>query len=266
MLPESSASSPDTRSLTSSSSRFSSSAPSVINLRGIVRRFGGNAVLTGIDLTVARGELFGLLGPSGSGKTTLVKLMTGIDRADEGTVELLGFRMPKLAAFPRFGYMAQADALYNELTAYENLTFFASLYGLSAHHTRLRIERTAEIVQLDAHLKKPVRTYSGGMKRRLSLAIAMLHEPELLILDEPTVGIDPVLRQSIWRELSALREGGTTIVLTTHVMDEAAKCSRLGLLKDGRLAAADTPQAIMQAAGCDNIEDAYIALGGGASV
>lgn len=241
----------------------SASAVPVIDVQGVSRRFGSHTVLDDISLQVARGELFGLLGPSGSGKTTLVKLMTGIDKADGGTVRMLGERMPKLAMLQRFGYMAQSDALYNELTAKENLTFFASLYGLKGERLRSRMQASMAVVHLEDHMNKTVSAYSGGMKRRLSLAIALLHEPELLVLDEPTVGIDPVLRQSIWQELGELRKGGTTIILTTHVMDEAEKCDRLGLIRDGKLTAAGSPEAIKRQGRAATIEEAFITLGGG---
>lgn len=240
----------------------SSHSPAV-DLRDLTRTFGNRPVLNGITMHVERGELFGLLGPSGSGKTTLVKLITGIDKADAGTVRLLGEPMPKLQMLQRLGYMAQSDALYNELTAKENLLFFASLFGLSGARRNERIQAAMAVVDLLDHLNKPVAAYSGGMKRRLSLAIALLHEPELLVLDEPTVGIDPVLRQSIWRELLALRERGTTIILTTHVMDEADKCDRIALIREGRLTAVDSPAALKEKSGTTNIEDAFIALGGG---
>lgn len=235
----------------------------VIDALGVSRRFGNRTVLDDVSLQVARGELFGLLGPSGSGKTTLIKLLTGIDAADGGTVRMLGEKLPKLAMMKRFGYMAQSDALYNELTARENLSFFASLYGLSGAKAKTRIQSVTALVALEDRLDNRVAAYSGGMKRRLSLAIAMLHEPELLVLDEPTVGIDPVLRQSIWHELGELRRGGTTIVLTTHVMDEAEKCDRLGLIRDGRVTAIGTPDEIKGRCHAATLEEAFIALGGG---
>ncbi|CAH1210112.1 putative multidrug ABC transporter ATP-binding protein YbhF [Paenibacillus plantiphilus] len=242
---------------------LSTSSQTVIALKGIVRQFGSRIVLDNITLNIERGELFGLLGPSGSGKTTMVKLITGIDSADSGTVHMLGQRMPKLSMLQRFGYMSQSDALYNDLTAKQNLAFFAALYGLNGKQASERINHAMAIVRLLPDLDKPVAAYSGGMKRRLSLAIALLHEPELLVLDEPTVGIDPVLRQSIWKELGAMRERGTTILLTTHVMDEAEKCDRLALIRGGKLTAVDTPEALKVSSGSGTIEEAFIKLGGG---
>ncbi|WP_308639006.1 ABC transporter ATP-binding protein [Paenibacillus silvisoli] len=245
------------------SSTHSASTEPVIDVRSVTRRFGSKTVLDGISLQVGRGELFGLLGPSGSGKTTLIKLITGIDKADNGSVFMMGVQMPKLAMLQRFGYMAQSDALYNELTAKENLTFFGSLFGLKGQHLTKRIDAAMSIVNLQDDLNKTVAAYSGGMKRRLSLALSLLHEPELLVLDEPTVGIDPVLRQSIWKELGEMRKRGTTIVLTTHVMDEADKCDRLGMIRDGKLTAIGSPEAIKASSGSSSIEEAFIAYGGG---
>ncbi|GLX68343.1 ABC transporter ATP-binding protein [Paenibacillus glycanilyticus] len=233
-----------------------------VDVSRIVRRFGDRTVLDDITLTVPRGELFGLLGPSGSGKTTMIKLITGIDKADSGKVELFGELMPQLKMLQTFGYMAQSDALYQELTGKENMAFYGSLYGLSGKSLASRIQSAASLVNLTDHLNKQTSAYSGGMKRRLSLAIALLHEPQLLVLDEPTVGIDPVLRKAIWNELTALTQQGVTIIVTTHVMDEAEKCDRLGLIRDGKLIAVDTPQAIIDMAGVQTIEEAFITLGG----
>ncbi|HTG68124.1 MAG TPA: ABC transporter ATP-binding protein [Candidatus Udaeobacter sp.] len=232
-----------------------------VEVKGIARTLGGRAVLENITLSIPRGELFGLLGPSGSGKTTLIKLMTGIDRADTGTVSMLGEPIPQLKMLKAFGYMAQSDALYNELTGKQNLAFFGAMFGLKGAVLQARIQAVSKLVALTDHLNKQAAAYSGGMKRRLSLAIALLHEPQLLVLDEPTVGIDPVLRQSIWNELSALSKQGVTIIVTTHVMDEAEKCDRLGLIRGGKLIALDAPQAIIAQAGCSTIEEAFIALG-----
>ncbi|MEC2345714.1 ABC transporter ATP-binding protein [Paenibacillus barengoltzii] len=233
-----------------------------IRTQGVTRKFHDKEVLHGISLEVRHNEIFGLLGPSGSGKTTLVKMIAGIDEATSGEVEVLGIRMPKLSMMNRIGYMAQSDAMYNELTAKENLEFFGALFGLKGATMKRRIEEVMALVNLTDHLKRPVNAYSGGMKRRLSLAIALMHEPEVLILDEPTVGIDPVLRKSIWDEFEDLSQKGTTILVTTHVMDEADKCHRLGMVRDGHLIAVGTPEALKQETGSATIEEAFLHYGG----
>ena len=175
-----------------------------IQVQGVSKQFGEKMVLKDITLAVPSAQIFGLLGPSGSGKTTLVRMIAGIDAPTSGQVHVLGQKMPQLAMLSQIGYMAQSDALYTELTAQENLAFFAALYGLKGAKCKQRIQAVMELVDLSDHLKKQVSNYSGGMKRRLSLAISLLHEPSILILDEPTVGIDPVLRKSIWQKLTNL--------------------------------------------------------------
>ncbi|RTE03582.1 ABC transporter ATP-binding protein [Paenibacillus whitsoniae] len=236
--------------------------PPLIQVQDVSKQFGDKVVLEHITLTLPSAQIFGLLGPSGSGKTTLVRMIAGIDAPTSGSVDVLGQRMPQLAMLSRIGYMAQSDALYAELTAQENLEFFASLYGLSGAKRKQRIQDVMELVDLSAHVKKQIHHFSGGMKRRLSLAISLLHEPQLLILDEPTVGIDPVLRKSIWEELTHLSKQGTAIVVTTHVMDEAEKCDVLGMIRGGRLTAVGTPTELKQATGSATIEEAFLSYGG----
>jgi ABC-2 type transport system ATP-binding protein len=233
-----------------------------IQARDVFRKFDDKEVIHGISLNVSKSEIFGLLGPSGSGKTTFVKMIAGIDEATSGQIEVLGTLMPKLVMMNRIGYMAQSDAMYAELTAKENLEFFGSLFGLRGEKLRKRMKEVMELVNLTDHLKRSVGTYSGGMKRRLSLAIALMHEPEVLILDEPTVGIDPVLRKSIWDEFHNLSSNGTTILLTTHVMDEADKCHRLGMVRDGSLIAVGTPETLKKETGSGNLEEAFLFYGG----
>lgn len=235
---------------------------SVIRATNVGKQLGKKTVLEHISLEIQSAETFGLLGPSGSGKTTLVKLLIGIDEATSGKIEVFDTVMPNLAMLSQIGYMAQSDALYTELSALENLEFYAALYGLKGARQKQRISAVMEVVSLEQHLHKRVAQYSGGMKRRLSLAIALLHEPPLLVLDEPTVGIDPLLRQAIWTELKALNAIGTTIIMTTHVMDEAEKCDRLGMIRDGHLIAVDTPDVLIQQAGKSSIEEAFIHYGG----
>jgi len=238
-----------------------SGKPACIVLENINQRFGDKQVLYDINLAVPYGGIFGLLGPSGCGKTTSVKIMAGILEATSGSVHVLGDPMPKLALMNRIGYMAQSDALYSLLTAEENLAFFSALYGMKMKKVRERIQEVMVLVNLTEHRTKAVMAYSGGMKRRLSLAMALLHEPEILILDEPTVGIDPVLRKSIWEALYTMAEQGMTIVVTTHVMDEAEKCHRLAMLRDGRLIAQGTPVQLQQSSGAANLEEAFIYYG-----
>ena len=238
--------------------------PDCIVLEGINHSFGDKQVLYDINLTVPHGLIYGLLGPSGCGKTTTVKIMAGILEASSGSVRVLGEAMPKLSLMNRLGYMAQSDALYNLLTAEENLAFFSGLYGMKNKKTKERILEVMALVNLSGDRTKVVAAYSGGMKRRLSLAMALLHEPELLILDEPTVGIDPLLRKNIWDALNAMTDQGITIIVTTHVMDEAEKCHELAMLRDGRLIAGGTPLQLRQNIGASTIEEAFIHYGSGA--
>jgi ABC-2 type transport system ATP-binding protein len=235
---------------------------SVIRVNHLVQRYGKRTVLHDVSFDVKRGEIIGLLGPSGSGKTTIVKAIAGQGGITDGHVEVLGERMPSLSAIAKIGYMAQADALYQDLTGYENLQFFAELYGIPRRRRKTYMQEVIELVQLQDAIKRPVHTYSGGMKRRLSLAIALQHQPEILILDEPTVGIDPVLRKSFWNEFRKLKEMGVSILITTHVMDEAMHCDRLGMVRNGRLIALGTPEELTTQIGLSSLEEAFLHFGG----
>ena len=224
--------------------------------------FGKKQVLCDISISMPTGKILGLLGPSGSGKTTLIKMIAGIDVATKGEVFLLGEKMPQLKMLEKIGYMAQSDALYGELTGWENMEFFASMYKMSKEHQKKRIAEVMKLVDLTDHLKKQVKAYSGGMKRRLSLAIALIHEPSVLILDEPTIGIDPVLRRTVWAELYDLRAAGISIIVTTHVMDEVEKCDFIGMIREGRLIAMGTPEELKKATDTNSIEEAFLFYGG----
>lgn len=233
-----------------------------IKIEHVNKSFGKKQVLFDINLDIPYFQILALLGPSGSGKSTLVKMIAGIDSPTNGTVNLLDTTMPNLSIMHKIGYMAQSDALYSELTAEENIKFFSSMYKISKSKQKQRITEVMELVDLSEHLKKKVKQYSGGMKRRLSLAIALVHEPPILILDEPTVGIDPVLRKSIWAELYKLKDNGTTIIITTHVMDEVEKCDNIGMIRDGKLIAVGSPKDIKQTSNSNTIEDAFLYYGG----
>jgi ABC-2 type transport system ATP-binding protein len=230
----------------------------LVRVDRVSRSFGEHRVLRDISLEVAPGAIVGLLGPSGSGKTTLVRMVAGSDRPDGGAVEVAGTPMPSLVVLPQIGYMAQSDALYGELTARQNLEFFGALYLLAGEALRARIDEAAGLVDLRRDLDRQVQLFSGGMKRRLSLACALLHRPKVLILDEPTVGIDPVLRIAIWDELRALARSGTAILVTTHVMDEVERCDAVVMIRDGGVIAADAPSALKARFAVDTIEEVFL--------
>lgn len=235
--------------------------PAII-VQNVSKRFGKKEVLKDVQLTVEPGEIYGLIGPSGSGKTTLVKLIVGMDRPTKGSIHVLGRPVPDLQLLQKIGYMAQADALYNDLTAAENLRFFAALFQLNKAEQKERIAYAADLVNLSEELGKKVENFSGGMKRRLSLAIALLQDPQILVLDEPTVGIDPELRLSIWQELYRLKSAGKTILVTTHVMDEAEKCDRLAMIRDGRLITSGSPAELKRKFGISSLEEVFLKAGG----
>ena len=194
----------------------------------------------------------------------MVKLIAGADQSDDGEVKILGDAAPSLHLLPQIGYMAQSDALYMEISARDNMLFFGSLYGLSPNQLNERIDWAAELVKLAQDLDRPVQNFSGGMKRRLSLAIALLHEPKVLLLDEPTVGIDPILRHQIWEELNRYANLGTAILLTTHVMDEAEKAHRVCMMREGQVIADGTPKALMSKTKSLSLERAFLHYGGAA--
>ena len=230
----------------------------LINIEKLSKSFGEQKVLDKIDFKLESGEIVGLIGPSGSGKSTLIKTMLGMEKADEGEALVLDYKMPKREILSNIGYMAQSDALYEMLTGYENLDFFGKMKGVPSDKLKKEIEYIAEIVDLTDDLKKLVSKYSGGMKRRLSLAIALIGSPELLILDEPTVGIDPSLRKNIWKELFKQRDNGVGILVTTHVMDEAELTDKVGLLLNGNIIAFDTPQQLKVKNKVKTIEEVFL--------
>ena len=236
--------------------------PNCIVVSNVNKFFGKKHVLKDINLSIPFGHIYGLLGPSGCGKTTIVKIIAGILEATSGETYVLGQAMPKLSLMNKVGYMAQSDALYGSLSAEENLKFFGSIYGMSKAEIKKKTAEVMELVNLTEHLHKPVQAFSGGMKRRLSLAMAIMHNPPVLVLDEPTVGIDPLLRKNIWEELNKLAAQGVTILVTTHVMDEADKCHNLAMMRDGRLIAKGTSQELQERIGAHSIEEAFIYYGG----
>ncbi|MCI2256793.1 ABC transporter ATP-binding protein [Domibacillus sp. PGB-M46] len=228
----------------------------MIVVQGYSQSYGKKDVLQEVDFSIERGEMVGLIGPSGSGKTTLIKSLIGMQIPTKGTVHVFNEQQPTLKVSKQIGYMAQSDALYNDLTPRGNLKYFGKLYGLRKKKLAERIEYVLDFVDLARDADRPIHSFSGGMKRRLSLAIALIHEPQILLLDEPTVGIDPKLKRTFWEEFEALRSKGVTIVVTTHIMDEAERCDRLLLIQDGRLIDAGTPQELTNRFG--SIENVFI--------
>jgi len=233
-------------------------AQAIIDLAHLAKKFGNQTVLKDINLTVNQGEIVGLIGPSGAGKSTVIKVTLGMEVASGGSAKVFETKMPNRLLLGRIGYMAQTDALYTDLTGKENLTFFGEMKGISKKDMAAEVKHVSEVVNLTADLSKRVSGYSGGMMRRLSLAIALLGNPELLILDEPTVGIDPALRRQIWAELKSIRDEGRSILITTHVMDEAELTDRVALLLDGEVMAFDQPAVLKKQYEVDTIEDVFL--------
>ncbi len=230
----------------------------IIDLQHLAKKFGNQTVLKDINLTVNPGEIVGLIGPSGAGKSTVIKVTLGMEVASGGSAKVFDTTMPNRELLGRIGYMAQTDALYDALSGRENLKFYGLMKGIAKQDIKSEVDYVAKVVDLTKDLDKRVAGYSGGMMRRLSLAIALMGKPDLLILDEPTVGIDPALRRQIWAELGRIRDEGRSILITTHVMDEAELCGRVALLLDGKVMAFDAPTALEQQYQVATIEDVFL--------
>jgi ABC-2 type transport system ATP-binding protein len=227
-----------------------------VTVRDLVVHRGGRPVLHGLSSAVAPGQVTGLLGPSGSGKTTLIRAIVGVQKVRSGEVTVLGEPAGAATLRARVGYVTQAPSVYEDLTVRENVRYFASLYGMSA--------READAALADVGLRDAagqlVRDLSGGQQGRASLACALVSAPEVLLLDEPTVGLDPVLRVELWDRFHALADAGTTLLVSSHVMDEAARCDRLLLLREGALLADSTPEQLRTRSGTDDLEEAFLRL------
>jgi ABC-2 type transport system ATP-binding protein len=228
----------------------------MIEVTDLVVDRGKRTVLNGLSCSVPAGSVTGLLGPSGSGKTTLMRAIVGVQIVRSGTVTVLGLPAGSAALRHKIGYLTQAPSVYNDLTVRENARYFASLYGLDAAHA----DRIVADVGLADAAGQLVADLSGGQSSRASLACALVGKPEVLVLDEPTVGQDPVLREELWTQFRALAAAGTTVLVSSHVMDEANRCDRLLLIRQGELIADDTPAAVKASAGTADLNQAFLTL------
>jgi ABC-2 type transport system ATP-binding protein len=227
-----------------------------VEIRGLRVVRGGRAVLDGIDAGIAAGSVTGLLGPSGCGKSTLMRTIVGVQKTAGGAVYVLGQPAGHAALRDRVGYMTQAPSVYGDLSVAENLRYFSAVLGTS----RDDADRVIGQVGLGGREHDVVARLSGGQRARVSLAAALLGAPELLVLDEPTVGLDPVLRRELWDLFHELAAAGVTLLISSHVMDEASRCRQLLLMRDGAIIADDTPEALLQRTGARDIEEAFLAL------
>ncbi len=228
-----------------------------IKLRALCKAFGTLQAVDHLTLSVEQGEVFGLLGPNGSGKTTTINLISGLAAPTGGEVQVMGYEMPRHARTIRqiLGTVPQETALYEELSAWDNLDFHADLFGVARQGKKERIRQMLDLVQLQERRGSRVSTFSGGMKRRLALARALLHDPQLLYLDEPTLGVDVQSRRAIWDYILSLREQGKTVLITTNYLEEAqALCERIAILDHGKLIAVDTPAHLKQTYGGSVVE------------
>jgi ABC-2 type transport system ATP-binding protein len=230
----------------------------VVEVVGVEFSYGDIRALDGLSLSVPRGVSFGLLGPNGAGKTTLIRLLVGLLRPRRGTVRVLG-EAPSPRVSGRIGYMPQLPALYGDLSVAQNVDFFARMYGLKDGRQE-RMEEVLRLVELWERRRSSVLHLSGGMRQRLSLACALVHHPPLLILDEPTVGLDPELRATFWEHFRELTTKGTTIIISSHTMDDAAHCGELAFLRAGRVIAHGGPAQLRQATGREEatLEEAFL--------
>jgi ABC-2 type transport system ATP-binding protein len=243
--------------MNSSADEFSHEARNAaISIRDLFVRRGGKLILPGVSLLVPPGKVTGLLGPSGSGKTTLMRAIVGVQIVERGQVTVLGQTAGSPALRRRVAYVTQAPSVYADLTVEENLRYFARILGAS----RQRIDEVIRLVGLMGQAKQVTRTLSGGEFSRASLAVALLGKPDLLVLDEPTVDVDPILRRELWQSFYELADAGASLLVSSHVMDEAARCHQLVLMRSGQIIATGRPDELLERTHSDQLEDAFIAL------
>jgi ABC-2 type transport system ATP-binding protein len=239
----------------------------VIEVKDLTKRFGSFVATDHVTFSVKRSEIFGLLGPNGAGKSTTFKMLCGLLKPSEGTARVAGFDFQRSAsaARNRIGYMAQKFSLYGDLTVKQNLEFFSGIYGLRGAQRSSQINQMIEVFALKPHLELSSGQLPLGFKQRLAMACALMHGPDVLFLDEPTSGVDPITRREFWSHINGLVEKGVTVMVTTHFMDEAEYCDRIGLVYRGKLIALDSPDSLKQSARTSELpnptmEEAFIEL------
>ncbi|MGF7118347.1 ABC transporter ATP-binding protein [Methanobacterium oryzae] len=229
-----------------------------IKTSALTKEFGNFKAINDLNLKVKKGEIYGLLGPNGAGKTTTIKILSGLLSHSSGKAFVLGNKIPDKKIASSIGYMPQETALYVGLTVHQNMEFYGKLFGIKKAKIKEKEKELLEFVDLYDWRNELVQNLSGGMKHRASLACTLIHNPPLLFLDEPTVGVDPELRVSFWDYFNELKDEGITILITTHYMDEARRCDRVGFMNKGRLIAESTPKELLTKAGTDSLEDAFL--------
>lgn len=231
-----------------------------VKIRNLKKVYGNFTAVNGISFEIQKGEIFGLLGPNGSGKSTTIRMLCGVITPTEGDGVVLGYDLWKDSEKIKFkiGYMSQHFSLYGDLTVSENLEFYANIFGMDKADIEIRKKDLIQMANLTGKEHALARTLSGGWKQRLALGCALIHKPELLVLDEPTAGVDPVSRREFWKTIAQLSNEGVTVLVTTHYMDEASVCDRIGFIYNGDIISIDTPKGHCEKTGLDHIEDVFI--------
>lgn len=230
----------------------------VIRTAALTKKFGDFTAVDKLYLNVKEGEIYGLLGPNGAGKTTAIRMLTGLTKITSGEAFIFDKRVPNASILPYIGHMPQDTALYLGITVHQNLQFFGEIFGLENGVIKKRERELLKFIDLEKWRDEQIQNLSGGMKHRVSLICTLIHEPKLLFLDEPTVGVDPELRESFWSYFHKLRDSGKTILMTTHYMDEARHCDRIGFMRNGRLIAEGTPNKLLEISKTSSLEDAFM--------
>lgn len=233
---------------------------SAVNIHNLTKKFGHLTAVNNLTLTINKGEIFGLLGPNGAGKTTLIHCLMGIYKIQSGSISILGKEIPKkrIEVRKRIGFMPQDVAIYLDLTPLQNMLFYGRIYGMKDNEIKAKVDDLFTLLDLTEKKDSLCRTLSGGQQRRVSLGISMLSDPELLIMDEPTVGVDPVLRQEFWEHFNELKDQGKTIIISTHITDEAVRTDRVALMMKGNLLALGNPKDLMEENNVETLEDLFL--------